>query len=37
MLGIKCEVENALIAETALNNGLLLVPAADNIIRLLPL
>ena len=36
MLGIKCEVENTLIAETALNNGLLLVPAADNIIRLLP-
>ena len=36
MLGIKCKVENTLIAETALNNGLLLVPAADNIIRLLP-
>ncbi len=36
MLGIKCEVENTLIAETALKNGLLLVPAADNIIRLLP-
>ena len=36
MLGIKCEVENTLIAEIALKNGLLLVPAADNIIRLLP-
>ena len=36
MLGLKCEVENTFIAETALKNGLLVVPAAENIVRLLP-
>ena len=29
MLGFKCEVENTFIAETALKNGLLVVPAAQ--------
>ena len=36
MLGLKCEVENTFIVETALKNGLLVVPAAENIVRLLP-
>ena len=36
MLGIKCTVENSLILQAAYNSRLLLVPAADNVVRVLP-
>ena len=36
MIGIKCKSENTVIANEALKNGLLVVTAADNVIRVLP-
>ena len=36
MLGLKCEVENSKIIQAAYENKLLLVPAADNVVRILP-
>ncbi|MED5437457.1 MAG: aspartate aminotransferase family protein [Pseudomonadota bacterium] len=36
MIGIECLADNGKIAEEALKNGLLLVPAANNVIRILP-
>ena len=36
MIGIKCSTDNGKIAEEALKNGLLLVPAANNVLRILP-
>ena len=36
MLGLKCKVENSKVIEAAYNNKLLLVPAADNVVRVLP-
>ena len=36
MLGLKCEVENSKIIQAAYKNKLLLVPAADNVVRVLP-
>ena len=36
MLGIKCSVSNSDLARTLREKGLLVVPAANNVIRLLP-
>jgi len=36
MIGIECLADNGKIAQEALKNGLLLVPAANNVIRILP-
>ncbi len=36
MLGIKCKVPNGDVAAAARDEGLLLVPAGDNVVRLLP-
>jgi len=36
MIGIECLTDNGKIAEEALKNGLLLVPAANNVLRILP-
>ncbi len=36
MLGLKCNVENSKIIKAAYDNRLLLVPAADNVVRVLP-
>ena len=36
MLGIKCSVPNSDLAGTLREKGLLVVPAANNVIRLLP-
>ena len=36
MLGLKCKVENSKIIQAAYDNKLLLVPAADNVVRVLP-
>ena len=36
MLGLKCEIENSKIIQAAYENKLLLVPAADNVVRVLP-
>ena len=36
MLGLKCKVQNSEIIELAYENKLLLVPAADNVVRILP-
>ncbi len=36
MLGLKCEVDNSKIIQAAYDNNLLLVPAADNVVRVLP-
>lgn len=36
MLGLKCKVQNSDIIELAYENKLLLVPAADNVVRILP-
>ena len=36
MLGLKCGVENSEIIRAAYDNKLLLVPAADNVVRVLP-
>ena len=36
MLGIKCRVSNSDVAAAARASGLLLVPAGDNVVRMLP-
>ena len=36
MLGIKCRIPNGEVAAAARAEGLLLVPAGDNVVRLLP-
>jgi acetylornithine/N-succinyldiaminopimelate aminotransferase len=36
MLGLKCAIENGIVVEQLLQEGLLAVPAADNVVRLLP-
>jgi acetylornithine/N-succinyldiaminopimelate aminotransferase len=36
MLGLKCRLANTLLVQRLFANGLLAVPAADNVIRLLP-
>ena len=36
MLGIKCAIKNSIIIDSAYDEKLLLVPAADNVIRILP-
>jgi acetylornithine/N-succinyldiaminopimelate aminotransferase len=36
MLGLKCASDNAVLVEQLLREGLLAVPAADNVVRLLP-
>jgi len=36
MLGLKCVVANATMVRRLMDNGLLSVPAADNVVRLLP-
>ena len=36
MLGIKCRVPNGEVVAAARAEGLLLVPAGDNVVRLLP-
>ena len=36
MLGLKCKVSNLDVVNCAYEQNLLLVPAADNIVRLLP-
>ena len=38
MLGLQCSesIENGIVVKRLLNNGLLTVPAADNVIRLIP-
>jgi acetylornithine/N-succinyldiaminopimelate aminotransferase len=36
MLGLKCVAANATVVERLMDNGLLSVPAADNVVRLLP-
>jgi acetylornithine/N-succinyldiaminopimelate aminotransferase len=36
MLGLKCNVSNSLIIEAAYEKKLLLVPAGDNVVRILP-
>jgi acetylornithine/N-succinyldiaminopimelate aminotransferase len=36
MLGFKCAIENGTVVEHLLREGLLAVPAADNVVRLLP-
>jgi acetylornithine/N-succinyldiaminopimelate aminotransferase len=36
MLGLKCVVANATLLRQLMDNGLLAVPAADNVVRLLP-
>jgi acetylornithine/N-succinyldiaminopimelate aminotransferase len=36
MLGLKCEIDNGMVVEHLLKEGLLTVPAADNVVRLLP-
>jgi acetylornithine/N-succinyldiaminopimelate aminotransferase len=36
MLGLKCGVPNRLVVDSLFANGLLTVPAADNVVRLLP-
>jgi acetylornithine/N-succinyldiaminopimelate aminotransferase len=36
MLGIKCRVPNTDVAAAARGEGLLVVPAGDNVVRLLP-
>ena len=36
MLGLKCASDNAVLVEHLLKEGLLAVPAADNVVRLLP-
>ena len=36
MLGLKCNVENSKIIKAAYDNKMLLVPAADNVVRVLP-
>ncbi len=36
MLGLKCVVANATVVRRLMDNGLLSVPAADNVVRLLP-
>ncbi len=36
MLGVKCAIKNSYIIETAYSERLLLVPAADNVVRILP-
>ena len=36
MLGIKCRLPNSEVAKTLREKGLLVVPASNNVIRLLP-
>ena len=36
MLGLKCKVDNMELIETGYHQKLLLIPAADNVIRILP-
>ena len=36
MLGLKCQIENSKIIDAAYDARLLLVPAADNVVRILP-
>jgi acetylornithine/N-succinyldiaminopimelate aminotransferase len=36
MLGLKCKVDNMELIETGYDQKLLLIPAADNVIRILP-
>ena len=36
MLGLKCATDNGVLVEHLLEEGLLVVPAADNVVRLLP-
>tara|TARA_A100001011_G_scaffold28037_1_gene27304 strand:+ start:111 stop:815 length:705 start_codon:yes stop_codon:yes gene_type:complete len=36
MLGLKCKVKTSTVIEAAYENSLLLVPAADNVVRILP-
>ncbi len=36
MLGLKCAIDNGVVVEHLLKEGLLTVPAADNVVRLLP-
>jgi acetylornithine/N-succinyldiaminopimelate aminotransferase len=36
MLGLKCTVDNATLISRLFENGLLTIPAADNVVRLLP-
>jgi acetylornithine/N-succinyldiaminopimelate aminotransferase len=36
MLGLKCVIDNGMVVEHLLKEGLLTVPAADNVVRLLP-
>ncbi len=36
MLGLKCAIDNMVLVEHLLEEGLLAVPAADNVVRLLP-
>jgi acetylornithine/N-succinyldiaminopimelate aminotransferase len=36
MLGVKCVAENGAVVKTLFDNGMLTVPAADNVVRLLP-
>ena len=36
MLGLKCKVDNSIVIEKAYKKKLLLVPAGDNVVRLLP-
>ena len=36
MLGLKCAIDNGTVVEHLLKEGLLAVPAADNVVRLLP-
>ena len=36
MLGLKCKVDNLIVIEKAYKNKLLLVPAGDNVVRILP-
>jgi acetylornithine/N-succinyldiaminopimelate aminotransferase len=36
MLGVKCVAENGAVVKTLFDNGMLTVPAGDNVVRLLP-
>jgi acetylornithine/N-succinyldiaminopimelate aminotransferase len=36
MLGLKCAIANTTLIRRLMDNGLLSVPAADNVVRLLP-
>ena len=36
MLGLKCKIDNSIVIEKAYEKKLLLVPAGDNVVRLLP-